>query len=153
MKRNVGMLKDIYDIRRVKCGLPLGIDGEYFVAADGEFGDDKSPDIIDYNEPPSDQPGLWCHWRIENNHIVWSGQPKFSDFRSWLEYLIDNFFIPWRYKLNGSISYQFKFPFGDFPNGVMVVKNNDITIIRDGDPLPKVAQMLLNDPDFIGSQT
>lgn len=64
--------------------------------------------VIDSNEPPRTQPGLWCQWMIEKEgeifSLKWNGCEKFYYYVKWLEYLITNFIKPWNYILNGSIN-------------------------------------------------
>ena len=76
-----------------------GVEGEFFV--DGEDEDEDTPfsghgqketeDIIDYNRPPSTQPGLWCQWvpTEDKLHIEWDGGEKFYEYIGWIEYIIE----------------------------------------------------------------
>ena len=67
--------------------------GPYFVNGTGIAGQNCDPDVIDNNNPPEGQPGLWCQW-IPNNEgtkITWNGAEKFYDSEAWLEYLIEHF--------------------------------------------------------------
>ncbi len=69
--------------------------GDYYVDGKGLAGQDYEPDIIDYNSPPLEQPGLWCQWiPIENNYIGWNGTEKFYYSPEWMWYLIQNFIKP-----------------------------------------------------------
>lgn len=59
-------------------------------------GDDSDPDVINGDEPPSEQPGLWCKWvPVENGTaIAWNGEEKFYFATEWMRYLIDTFLRP-----------------------------------------------------------
>jgi len=88
---------------------------------------EHSPDIINYNEPYSTQPGLWCQWIVLEQSLIWNGGEKFYKYREWLEYLIKEFFIPWGYTLNGRITFQ-----GEDQDdcGYITVQNNILDIVR-----------------------
>jgi hypothetical protein len=67
--------------------------GPYFVDGGGYAGQDHDSDIIDYNEPPPGQPGLWCKWEAseDGTEISWNGAEKFYDADEWMAYIIDHF--------------------------------------------------------------
>ena len=48
-------------------------------------------------------PGYWCDWHInEKTEVVeWNGAEKFYEYTDWLIFLIENFFEPAGYILNG----------------------------------------------------
>ena len=48
-------------------------------------------------------PGYWCNWCIneETGVVEWDGGEKFYQYTDWLIYLIENFFEPAGYILNG----------------------------------------------------
>lgn len=54
------------------------------------------PDVIDYNEPPEGQPGMWCDVRVSEDGtkltVDESGEP--GDITPWVEYLIDHLLKP-----------------------------------------------------------
>lgn len=91
----------------------------YYVGGGGLAGQAREDDIIDYNMPPEEQPGLWCQW-VPNrfgNKIEWDGGEKFYNSVEWMEYIIDHFFgddplakseLPFlqSHKLNGEILAQ-----------------------------------------------
>ena len=70
-------------------------------------------------------PGYWCDWHInEKTGVVeWNDSEKFYNYIEWLKFLVDNFFEPAGYKLNGEIFWE-----GEErdDNGVIVVKDNNI---------------------------
>lgn len=70
--------------------------GPYTVVDDGNFGQTRSDDIIDYNRPPEGQPGLWCQWvpTDDGTALEWDGSEKFYNSEEWMTYLIDHFLRP-----------------------------------------------------------
>ena len=70
-------------------------------------------------------PGYWCDWHInEKTGVVeWNDSEKFYNYIEWLKFLVDNFFEPAGYKLNGEIFWE-----GEEREdiGVIVVKDNNI---------------------------
>lgn len=72
MKRNAELTAARPDPIREAVGLPIGVDGEFFVgAASDNCGQEHSPDVIEYNYPPSTQPGAVvsmatvCRWIVD----------------------------------------------------------------------------------------
>ena len=67
--------------------------GPYYVDGNGFAGQDHESDIVDYNEPPQGQPGLWCQWvpTEDGQYIEWDGAEKFYDSEEWMTYLIEHF--------------------------------------------------------------
>lgn len=127
MRRNPNKITTPDPIREA-VGLPLGHSGDYFVGADlNNAGQGMSADIIDYNCPPSDQPGLWCQWVPNNDgtEIEWDGGEKFYNYIEWIKYLISNFLKPWGYKLNGTVEWHGE-EHGDM--GRIIIKDNKVTI-------------------------
>lgn len=135
MKRDEGITAKRPDPVREAVGLPVGIEGEYFVGEGGCAGqcdDDEQQalkekfvaqgmdwgrayraarvhiGILDYNGAPRTQHGLWCKWIPTEcgNYIEWSGAEKFYDYVEWLQYICDNFLSVWGYTLNGEIAFQ-----------------------------------------------
>lgn len=119
MKRNAVETAKLLDTRRAAVGLPVGPEGAYFVGSmdppadasspwDAIAGQAHTPDIVDYNVPPSGQPGLWCQWTPGEDGMVieWDGGEKFYNYVEWLEYLLKHFLKPWGYKLNGEVRWQ-----------------------------------------------
>jgi hypothetical protein len=127
MKRDPIKLQNFPDPIREDVDLPIGVDGEYFVGAKGSFGQSKDGSIIDYNTPPSTQPGLWCQWQTNDDGttIEWNLGEKFYDYTDWLRYIINNFLIPWGYVLNGTVRWRGE-DFNDI--GIIKVENNKITV-------------------------
>lgn len=105
MKRDAAKTAKLPDPVREMAGLPVGIEGEYFVGATRCFGQECTSDVIEYNYPPKTQPRLWCQWTPSGDRtaIVWDEGEKFYDYIEWLEYLVKNFIAPWGYRLNGRV--------------------------------------------------
>lgn len=127
MKRDNEVIKEIYPDWEKRClNGELGENGEFFVSMDGiSFMHDKS--IINYNCPPSTQPGLWCQWEItkDGKYLQWDGAEKFYNYVEWLRYMINNFFKPNGYVLNGTINYRGEY-LDDF--GVIRVIDNVVSL-------------------------
>lgn len=127
MKRDPKILEGFQDSFREGVGLPLGTDGEYFVGGKGHCGQDHDASIIDYNEPPSTQPSLWCQWIANDggNSIEWDGGEKFYDYIDWIKYLISNFLKPWGYSINGTVKWRGE-GFSDI--GKIVIIDNQVQV-------------------------
>ena len=122
------------DSRRMKRDVDpkYGIEGEFYTA-------DESTGVIDYNTPPSTQPGLWCQWIPSEDHkgIEWDGNEKFYNYREWLDYIIKNFLEPKGYKLSGTVKYQSE-------------RSNDRGIINGSNPLQVKSEYAAT--DFLGNE-
>ena len=121
MRRNVNEIKrfDSNWKDRSFCD-ELGVDGAYYIDEPRNWWD--NPTIIDYNRPACGVPELYCQWIIDDNDkLVWDGGEKFYAYMKWLEYLIEHFFEPLGYVLNGSVEFQ-----GEDPDdrGIIEIKNN-----------------------------
>lgn len=108
MKRDASITIARADPLRSAVGLPLGVEGGYFVGAKGDFGQEyDAPDVVDGNCPPTGQVGLWCKWIIKerdgHQYVEWSGMEKFYGYIQWAQYLIKHFFEPWGYHLDGTV--------------------------------------------------
>ena len=103
----------------------FGVQGEFFVFGGGNFGQNQEPNIIDFNTPPSTQPGLWCQWTPtdDNMGIEWDGGEKFYYYSDWLVYLIHKVLAPNGYVLNGVVTWQGE-EIGDV--GEIIVENNRV---------------------------
>lgn len=124
MKRDNEKIKELFPNWKELCfNGELGENGEYFVGGLGFMGQDKDGSVIDGNMPPITQPGLWCQWVIQDNQLVWDEGEKFYYYEDWLEYLIDNFFEPFGYVLNGDIEWNGE---DDDDFGIIHVEDNCI---------------------------
>jgi hypothetical protein len=110
---------------REAVGLPVGIEGGYFVGAGDHAGQEHSEDVLEYNSPPSGQPGLWCQWTVgeDEQSIVWDEGEKFYSYIGWLKYIIEHFLKPWGYLVNGATGWQGE-DADDF--GKIIVENNRV---------------------------
>jgi len=132
MRRNEARTATRPDPIREAAGLPVGLDGGYFVGAKEYAGQEDSPDILAYNDSPRGQPGLWCKWEPTDEDeipgIRWSGAEKFYDYTEWLEYLIQHFLKPWGYTLNGKVAWEGE---DSSDSGILHVKNNVVRAVPD----------------------
>lgn len=81
--------------------------------------------VLDYNNPPKNQPGLWCQWCInDDGALEWDSGEKFYYYTEWLRYIIDNITKPAGYTANGRICWR-----GEEieDEGVIIVENNEVT--------------------------
>jgi len=110
-------------------GAHYGVEGEFYVDGEGFAGQDHEDTVIDYNRPPSTQPGLWCQWRPNDSGtaIQWDGGEKFYHYEQWLKYIIVNFLAPKGYILNGEVQYRGEDQ-EDF--GILTVENNKVFVLR-----------------------
>jgi hypothetical protein len=137
MRRDAAQTADRSDPVRVAAGLLVGPEGAFFVGGDGPAGQEHSSDIINYNQPPSGQPGLWCHWVPVDGGtaIEWDGGEKFYDYVSWIKYIIENFLEPWGYNLSGDVAWL-----GEDSNdrGIIWIKDNEVEplLTEVNSPLP-----------------
>ena len=68
--------------------------GPYCVEHEANFAE-LGIQILDYNEPPEGQPGLWCQWvSLSADEIGWDAGEKFYYSAEWMKYLIDHFLRP-----------------------------------------------------------
>lgn len=104
-----------------QLGLTVGFEGEFYVGA--------GLDVVDSNNPPSSQPGLWCQWipSEDGNELHWDGNEKFNKYVEWLEYYIKNFFKRWDIKLNGKVEFWGECE-GD--HGFIIVKDNVVSVSK-----------------------
>ena len=125
IKRNTSLLLDVKDELREAVGLPLGVEGEFFVGYPKNFGQTNTQDVVNYNATPSTQPSLWCGWCPTDNKdgICCDGAEKFYSYVEWLQYLINNFLKPWGYELNGIVEYQGE---EDDDHGYLIVRGNQV---------------------------
>lgn len=102
-------IKDLNRTRRMKRNIKgYGVDGEFYVNDKDRSGQSHTPDIIDYNEPPSTQPGLWFHLvpTDDDRALEWDGGEKTYNMEDWIVYLINRYLEPRGYVLNGELEAQ-----------------------------------------------
>lgn len=105
------MKRDAEQLEKLGFCDDYGVDGEFFVQENAihalGFNDMTDPTIVNINQPPATQPGLWMQWCInDEGELVWDEGEKFYESVAWLQYLIDRIFEPAGYKLNGRIECQ-----------------------------------------------
>lgn len=152
MVRDANVAEAMPDAARLAVGLPIGPDGEYFVGGTGHYGQDDDESVVDYNEPPPGQPGLWCKWEPSDDGaaIEWNGVEKFYDYVEWIEYIVVNFLKPWGYELNGEVCWNGE-ESGDL--GKIVIAGNVVSeqravvpyrpVVPDVDPLDAADYVVL----------
>lgn len=122
LKRDVEKIKAIYPNWRMLgfCG-ELGEYGQYFIG--NKYADES---VIDRNRPAPGVPELWCQWMInEDGQLVWDQGEKFYEYIPWLKYLIEHFFAPNGYVLNGEMEFEGE---DDEDFGVIVVTDNVVEV-------------------------
>lgn len=96
-------------MKRKGLDTKFGVDGEfYFNPESTELGQEREDSIVDFNRPPSTQPGLWCQWTPteDKQGLVWDEGEKFYDYVEWMEYLIEKILKPRGYVVNGQVTWQ-----------------------------------------------
>lgn len=114
----------------------FGVEGEFYIDPDalGAQGDTIDDSVLNVNDYPSTQFGLNMDWRVTYDliddafYLEWDGAEKFYDYVPWLEYLIENIFIPKGFNLNGAIEW-----FGEERSdiGSITVRDNVMTVVGD----------------------
>lgn len=137
MKRDAARAAKLEDPVREAAGLPVGEEGGFVVPAasysedDGleveNFGQDDDDSVVDHNDPPAGQPGLWCQWEPNDDGtaIQWDEGEKFYSYVEWLRYLVEHFLAPWGYTLNGEVTWEGE-ESGDL--GKIVVTDNAVEV-------------------------
>jgi hypothetical protein len=140
MRRDEKVTAGRPDPVRLPTGLPVGPDGCFFVGGEGLSGQEDIPEsansfrehyanvgIIDYNSPPSFQPGLWCCWQpTKDGKGIWVPfENKHYDKIEWLNYIITNFLAPWGYSLNGKVKWKGE---SSDDRGYICVSNNTVFV-------------------------
>ena len=108
MQRDAAALVGVPDPLREVVGLPIGVEGGYFIGEEGtRFGEPRPETILDGNAPPEGQPELWCQWvpTEDGRFLQWDGGEKFYEYIEWLGYLLDHFLVPWGYVLDGDVDW------------------------------------------------
>ena len=105
-------VKELQDPFREVLGLPLGDFGQYFVGTRGNYQEYENTEytlpryehIVNKKRPLAYQVGIWCNWEVktrgDKSFLAWNGGEKFYNYVEWLDYLLNNFFIPWNYTLS-----------------------------------------------------
>jgi len=123
-------LEKLASTRRMKRNLPpeYGVEGEFFVEGKGYAGQDRDDSILDYNRPPSTQPGLWCQWTptLDGKGLEWDGGEKFYHYIDWIEYIIKKILEPRGYSLTGDVEWRGE----DWSDtGTISIRENNVTVL------------------------
>ena len=104
MKRDSQKLATRLRISHEECIRLYGKEGEFYFHEDNDMGQTHTDDIVNFNYPPSTQPGLWCDWtyNYQDNVIEWNGSEKTYDSEEWINY-ISKILSPRGYTLRGNI--------------------------------------------------
>ncbi len=125
MKRDLSKIQDKLD----KPYQEYGTQGEFYFNKDStNSGQEQDFSILDYNNPPETQPGLWLHWEIpehDKDSLEWDQGEKFYNYTAWLEYLIKAIFIPNNVEITGSVEYRGE-EWSD--KGTINIENNTVTL-------------------------
>lgn len=126
MKRNEIVAMGMDDPVRKAADLPTGKEGKFFVGGLGSYGQGDDKSVVNHNEPPVGQPGLWCGWvpNSDGTALEWNGVEKFYNYITWLKYLINQFLKPWGYTVNGEVDWRGE-ELSDI--GRIVVKDNFVS--------------------------
>lgn len=118
--------------RRVKRKVSqiFGPEGAFYIYGNDDYQLGKDKNVIDYNSPPHQQPGVWCDLQIskDGKYLEWNGNEKTYELPSWIDYLIEFVFKPNGYILNGDLEFQCE---DEEYQGMVSVKNNNVEIISD----------------------
>ena len=99
--------------------------------ADNSFGDLEDISVTDNDNEPEGCPGLYCPWRIsEEGKLIWDGWEKPDAYLEWLKYLIDHFFAPKGFVLNGHFFWEGE-EIGDY--GTIYIKDNLVSTSSEED--------------------
>ena len=116
----------------IALGLPIDGEGEFYCGTGpsgqdgGHFNSSDDNSVVEYNYPPSTQPGLWNQWNPneDGTEIIWDGSEKFYNYIEWIKYLINTFLAPWGYKVNGQVEWRGE---DNSDIGVLEVVDNVVT--------------------------
>lgn len=123
------LMEGLARTRRMKRKLPdeYGIEGEFYVDGGGFCGQDRDDTVLDYNSPPSTQPGLWLPWEYNDGKLEIPEQGKHYEYIEWLVYLRDRIIVPAGGVMNGLVDW-----YGEdrHDTGRLQVVNNVIHVYR-----------------------
>lgn len=115
--------KKFNETRRMarKVDPQYGIEGEFYVNGSGSMGQGNDDNIINYNQHPKTQPGLWCQWFVQDGMIEWDEGEKFYNYEDWMYYIINRMLKPLGFVVNGAVTWT-----GEDSSdiGSLIVKDN-----------------------------
>ena len=93
----------------------------------------KRWNVIDWNEVNQGMPSFYCQWvpTEENQGIEWDGGEKFYKAFDWLKFIIKHYLEPCGYVLNGVVKIHFGSKEYPFEEGVLEVRDNEVTYDSD----------------------
>ena len=88
---------------------------------------------VDLNEVNPGMPSFHCQWipTEDNTGIRWDGNEKFYKAFDWLKFIIKHYLEPQGYVLNGIVEIRAGSSEYPFENGVLEVRDNDVTYDSD----------------------
>ena len=114
--------------------------GPYTIGGSDERAGELNVDVIDSNEPPPGQPGLWCQWvpSCGGRCLVWDGGEKFYAPTEWLRYLIDHFLRPGALASTAGLPGFERFTFDHECSGEVAARREDtgrlwLIVVEDND--------------------
>lgn len=108
-------LMDFSESRRMKT---LG--GCYSITSE------DNDDVIDYNKPPDNQPGLWCDFvPLSDTELGWNGSEKTYDAIDWIEFIIEHFLKKNAHAQRSGDRLFESFQFNHVCNGKIVAQGED----------------------------
>jgi len=127
MKRNPEILAKRLGISYEECLQKYGEDAKHYFEDSGNLGQNNTEDVMNYNFPPSNQPGLWCNWCLgeDERSIVWSSGEKFYSYVEWMKYIVDEL-VDRGYNLTGDINWTGE---DECDTGTIIVRNNKVDFI------------------------
>ena len=109
MERDTCLLAKRLHMSKEKCERLYGQYGERYIEKDHEttFGQTDYPEILNYNQPPPNQPSLWCDFTYNRKSqvIEWRESEKTREGLAWIRY-IANLVHSHGYDLKGHMSWQ-----------------------------------------------
>ena len=123
VSRNIYVLAERLAISAKECLEKYGEYGKHYFDLES-MGQNKTEDVLNYNHPPADQPGLWCDWCLgeDDQSIVWNQSEKFYEYIQWMKYIIKELEMR-GYNLNGTIEWYGE---EDDDKGCIEVVNNNV---------------------------
>ncbi|MEN0072243.1 MAG: hypothetical protein AAGC63_14795 [Propionicimonas sp.] len=88
----IAYLRDFSESRRIHRSR-----GPLYAVPGSDWGQSgNTEDVLDYNRPDPDQPGLWCQWvpAIDGSALTWDEGEKFYNAAEWMTYLVTNLLAP-----------------------------------------------------------
>jgi hypothetical protein len=85
---------------------------------------DELERFFDERHDDAPYPGIWCGWHLESGNLV-ATDGKNYEYIEWLQYLIDIYFKPWGYTLDGEVYWDGE---ESEDRGKILVNDNIVTI-------------------------